>query len=78
MAGIGERADILVILLLWGQAGTLCMLKKHSTTELGHSPEKFWLIWFGDLREGDQKDTLIFEPTSEVQNIIHWAIIFVL
>lgn len=50
------------------------MFKKHSTTELGHSPEKFWLIWFGDLREGDQ----IFEPTSEVQNIIHWAIIFVL
>lgn len=54
------------------------MLNKHSTTELGHSPEKFWLIWFGDLRGGYQRDTLIFEPTSEAQSIIHWAIIFVL
>lgn len=54
------------------------MLSKHSNTELDHSPEKFWLTWFGDSREGDQRDTLIFEPTSEAQSIIHWAIIFVL
>ena len=54
------------------------MLSKHSTTELDHSPEKFWLISYGDLSGGDQRDALISEPTSEAQSIIYWAIIFVL
>lgn len=42
---------LVVLLLLEMNLGPYIFLNKHSTTELDHSPEKFWLVWFGDLGE---------------------------